>query len=473
MSYERSNFDFTSLARDGGRNPDNFYRHECHPLGSLYEAESGCTPDFDAMTDPEHLMRVFGLQQEFGEMAAGPDGVHYRDLGRTEVAAAMRDLSRRLREATWEPGPARTTSISKKSGNGTWPLRLRSVFTAVVSKVLHDTMQSFWDNRLLDGCCAYRPGRGPHRMLAEMLWTMKTTDCWVVAQADIQDAFENVAVEEVMRLHRELLTCDRLIGVIETLLRTDIERQRERTRGIDQGSAYSVHCLNARLHEIHDVHIRDDVPGWWRYSDDLTYLCATVSEGEETLHCVRELFRPTEFTLKDLQPDDGVPVSDLKQGDEVDLLGFRITLQNDRLRFVPGPTAWAGLRSGLQKAHESSDPPESALQCARGWIMSYGPAFVGEARRSILREVQCVMRDLGFRDCLSTGDLLERSSQAFRHWRSSIRRAKPSVLGLSGLADYRSALAGNTDQGERQVACPTSEYGGEGTPSHSGSFSNS
>lgn len=151
MPHKQRNIDFTSIARDGGRNPDNFYRHECHPLGSLYGAESGCTPDFDAMTDPEHLMRVFGLQQEFGEKAAGPDGVHYRDLGRTEVAAAMRDLSRRLREATWEPGPARTTSIDKKSGNGTRPLRLRSIFTAVVSKVLHDTMQSFWDKRFLQG----------------------------------------------------------------------------------------------------------------------------------------------------------------------------------------------------------------------------------------------------------------------------------------------------------------------------------
>ena len=425
MSRSDREINFSSLARDGGRNLNIFFRPECHLPGCLYVPEVGMEPDFESITDPEHLMRVFELQQDFGEKAAGPDGVHYRDLGRTEIAAAaLRGLAW-LREATWEPGPARTTSTNNKSGNGTRPLRLRSIFTAVVSKVLHDTMQSFWDKRFLQGSFAYRPGRGPHRMLAEMLWTMKTTDCWVVAQADIKDAFENVAVEEVMRLHRELLTCDRLIGVIETLLRTDIEGQRERTRGIDQGSAYSVHCLNARLHEIHDIHIRDDVPGWWRYSDDLTYLCATVSEGEETLHCVRELFRPTEFALKDPQTDDGVPVSDLKQGDEVDLLGFRITLQDDRLRFVPGPTAWAGLRSGLQKAHESSDPPESELQCARGWIMAYGPSFVGEARRSILQEVQCVMRDLGFRDCLSTGDLLGRSSQAYRHWRSCIRRAKP------------------------------------------------
>ena len=85
MSRSDREFNFRSLARDGGRNPDNFYRHECHPLGSLYEAESGCAPDFDAITDPEHLMRVFGLQQEFGEKAAGPDGVHYRDLGRNSA----------------------------------------------------------------------------------------------------------------------------------------------------------------------------------------------------------------------------------------------------------------------------------------------------------------------------------------------------------------------------------------------------
>jgi hypothetical protein len=77
-------------------------------------------------------------------------------------------------------------------------------------------------------------------------------------QADIKDAFENVAVEEVMRLRRELLTDDRLVGLIETLLHTDVRGQRERTRGIDQGSAYSAHCLNARLHELYDVHIRDD-----------------------------------------------------------------------------------------------------------------------------------------------------------------------------------------------------------------------
>lgn len=464
MSREDRDFESNAAVRDGGRNRDNFFTHECNLLGSLYVPDSGSEPDFDAMTDAEHLMRAFELLQDAGEKAAGPDGVHYRDLGKVEVAEAMRDLSKRLRDGAWTPGSAKTTSVKKKSGNGTRPLRLRSVFAAVVSKVLHDALQSFWDQRFLDGCCAYRPGRGPNQMLAEMLWTMKVTDCWVVAQADIANAFENVDVDEVMCLHREQLTDNRLTALIETLLRTDIEGRRVRVRGIDQGSAYSVHCLNARLHEIHDVHIRDDVPGWWRYSDDLTYLYATVTEGEETLRNVQELLGPTEFTLKDWQSDCGGPVSDLKCGDVVDLLGLRVTLHDDRLRFELSPSAWAGLRSGLLKVHESSDPSESARHCVRGWIMSYGPAFEGSARRPVLQEVRCVMRSLDFRDCVDDRDLLGRASQAFRHWRSCIRRAKRSVSGRNGLAGKRSAITSETEPGKRVSACPALPCGGEGSP---------
>jgi len=415
------------LVTSGGRHPDSFYRHGQGPLGQPYEPEPGCEPEFDQLIDAEHLMRTFERMKSSREKAPGPDGIRFGDLGRTEIPAAMRDLSRRLRDGTWTPGHSRTVRIPKKS-KGTRPLRLRSIFSRVVSKVLHDALQDFWDARLLDGCVAYRPGRSPHRMLAEMLWWMKTTDCWVIAQADIKDAFECVDVGAVIRIHREQLSDERLFALIETLLRTDLSGRCARVQGVDQECAYSVHTLNARLNEIHDENVKDDVPGWWRYSDDLAYVTGSVSEGRTILRRVEDLLGPSEFSLKD-QEDADEPVSDLQRGDTTNLLGLSISLCGNRLRFSPGPETWTGLRKNIHEAHASGDPPESALRCVSGWINAIGPAFENAARSALLREVRTVLRDHGFRDCADASFLMGQAIRAHRRWRSLLREAKPSNRG--------------------------------------------
>lgn len=435
------------IARDGGRDSRNFYSHFEAPRGDRYVPAAGIEPDFVKLTDSEHLLATFENLKAVDEKAPGPDGTRYQDLGRGEAAAAMRDLSQRLQHESWRPTPARTTYMPK-SGGGRRPLRIRSIFTNIVSKMLHDGLQSFWDERFHECSYAYRPNRGVWQLLASLLWKCRMTNCWVVSQADIRNAFEHANINHLMRIHRQNLSCERLLRLIETLLRCKPNGKCGRKTGIDQGGAYSVHCLNARLHEMHDVHIKDDVPGWWRYSDDLTYLSQSVSEGRALLQDVNRLFASTEFTLKRAANHTQGTVVDLQSGQRAKLLGFTVTLHDERFHYELHRSSLEQLRIGLLQCHEAPDPVCSAQSRIRGWILAHGPVFEVAARRSTLSQVLRLQDQCGLSDCIGLEELMLSAARAYQCWKSCIRRGKTGTDGDG----WRSAHA--NDSGNRDSACP-------------------
>jgi hypothetical protein len=65
---------------------------------------------------------------------------------------------------------------------------------------------------------------------------------------------------------------------IEVVLRgSDINR----TVGIDQGNPYSSTALNVRLHHAIDLMQDQHPPRYYRYADNVVYLCRDVSRPEE------------------------------------------------------------------------------------------------------------------------------------------------------------------------------------------------
>jgi len=227
---------------------------------------------------------------------------------------------------------------------------------------------------------------------------------------DVRQAFDNVVIADVMADHARYITDPSLLSLIRVVLQGgDGEK---RTRGIDQGSAYSPTALNVRLHHAHDLGVNQDHhPLWYRYADNVVYICQSVSEGHQVLEGARQLLEQTGFTLKGA---DG-PLVDMREKEQIQLLGFTLTYANGSLGFDLGEQAWSKLHQNLTQVHETDDPARSASQMVKSWIASYGPAFeslrIETAHRILVTAAQHGFRELGNRETVAGW-----CQDAWRNW---------------------------------------------------------
>ena len=152
---------------------------------------------------------------------------------------------------------------------------------------------------------------------------------------DVKKAFDNVPIAPLMETFAEHINDPSLLQLVETILRGGEDRGR--AVGIPQGDPLSPLALNVYLHRVHDLPLEGDrdFPPLYRYADNLCYLTGSVPEGHLALDRVRRLLAHAGLALKGA---DGDPV-DLREGGSASLLGFRLSLHEDRLRLGLGEDA--------------------------------------------------------------------------------------------------------------------------------------
>jgi hypothetical protein len=269
-----------------------------------------------------------------------------------------------------------------------------------------------------------------------------------------------------------------VLWLIETVLRGS--EGQEHTMGIDQGTAVGPGTLNLRLHYALDLpQIADSAvaagpgnPPWYRWADNLTYLCRSVSEGNQALQRARALLQPTGLSLKG---EDGLPTNLRRQGARVEILGFQVNLGDGRLRYGLGKKAWRSLEQRLVEAHEAADPGRAATAAVRGWLAA-GPAFEDAEECEVLEGVHRTASRMGFREIgMEEGPRgwLREARQRWLAARESalkgtlgtetrsggpFRKGRPARAGSSGVAPVGSALqatpVGNAC-GQRLQVAPT------------------
>jgi RNA-directed DNA polymerase len=291
-------------------------------------------------------------------------------------------------------------------------LTLRNLTDRIAATALNNALTPVWEPAFAPWSMGFRPGRGVHRLLAELEAVVTLEGRWVLAVDDVKKAFDNVIINDVLADHLHYVRDDRLLALIDRVLRGGDDNK---SVGIDQGSAYSPTALNVRLHHAHDRHIDGSTvtpPRPLRYADNLAYLCRSVSEGRQAMAQSQKLLEAAGFTLKG---EDGPPV-DLRQGGHVQLLGFSLSHENEKLTYKLGRDAWVKLDQNLSKAHEADDPTTAARVAVRGWIDAYGPAFENR-RDDVLNRVLTTAAGCGFREIDDRETLQGRWKSAWGRWR--------------------------------------------------------
>jgi hypothetical protein len=171
-------------------------------------------------------------------------------------------------------------------------------------------------------------------------------------------------------------------------------------------------------------HANPDVPGsgavdhplWLRYADNLVFAARSVTEGTQLLDRARRLLGPAGHTLKG---EEDPPV-DLRTC-EAQLLGFTLSLRDNRLRLGLGEASWQQLARDLEQVHDAEDPPTAAHRVVEGWLACFGAAFESSGA-SNLERVYRLAAAQGFRELTAPGTLRERINGSRRRWRA-LRRA--------------------------------------------------
>src|SRR5262245_4477541 len=372
-------------------------------------------PTVGKIAHADNLIRIFHEMRARAGQAPGPDGITYRDLSRREAANLLREVSKIVRRGRYRPGPARKVMVPKLKG-GQRTLHLSNIIDRVVSAALNDAMSPLWETVFLPCSMGFRPNRGVWHLLAELEMQMLDQKCWVLALDDIKNAFPSVIIADVMADHTDHITKSSkssksaLLSLIRLVLQGSDEK---RTRGIAQGSPYSPTALNVRLHHALDLGVNQGHHPlrYWRYADNLVYLCRSVPEGHQAIDHLRRLLEPADFILKG---EDGV--TDLHQ-EKAQLLGFSLSAKGDQLHFGLGDDSWTKLRQNLVKAHSTPNPSQTARMVVQGWIEANGPAFANWRTRSLDRILQ-IASELGFRETASRDDLADRCEKAWRDWKT-------------------------------------------------------
>src|SRR5215831_12221274 len=70
-------------------------------------------PTVGKIADADNLIRIFHEMRARAGQAPGPDGITYADLGHSEIAHLMREVSKTVLEGQYRPGPTRKVNIPK------------------------------------------------------------------------------------------------------------------------------------------------------------------------------------------------------------------------------------------------------------------------------------------------------------------------------------------------------------------------
>ncbi len=371
------------------------------------------------IADHEFLLQCFKQLRSSGGWGAGIDGVTFSSLSPSEWASVFRKIRKALLKSRYRPQHPRKVPIPKPGTVEKRILSIRSICDRVVALALYRKLEPHMDKLFLDGSWGFRPKRGTWEMLAHLKKTVEETGRWVLVVEDVRKAFDNVQVEDLIEAHvkaREDLAVSKdqsAVKIDESVLKLIAVMARgtkqDRTLGIDQGNNYSPTALNVVLHYFHDLPLTAAVkhPFWYRYADNLTYLCRDEAEGQKVLQMVRNLLRQAKLELKG---KDGV--TDLRKN-PAELLGFLLREQEGKVIFSLADAAWENLEQHLAEAHNAVDPAKAAQEVVTGWINAFGPAFENDG--TIVARVCDVAVQYGFRE-IDREQIGKVAAQAIGQW---------------------------------------------------------
>lgn len=174
--------------------------------------DEGYSGMFERVTSRPHLYRAW-RKVRANRGAAGIDAVTIRRFEK-DLDLNLAELSRNLRNRTYEPAPSRQVQIPKSDGRMR-ELAIPSVRDRVAQRAVLDAIEPEFERQFLDCSFAFRAGRSTEMAVQRMVVARANGYCWTV-EGDIANFFPSIDHKLLMEeVGRTVADADilRLIGI--------------------------------------------------------------------------------------------------------------------------------------------------------------------------------------------------------------------------------------------------------------------
>jgi group II intron reverse transcriptase/maturase len=207
------------------------------PLKNLYRQ----------LYNPQFYFRAYArLYSNDGAMTPDTTGETVDGMSREKIKT-MIDL---IRQERWRWTPVKRVYIPKKSGK-LRPLGLPSWSSKVMQEVVRQLLDAYFEPTFSDHSHGFRPGRGPHTALSEIVHGWKGVH-WVI-EGDISDCFGRLDHQVLLSILAECIHDNRFLRLIRHMLQAgylEEWRWHETLSGAPQGGVCSPVLSNIYLDKL-------------------------------------------------------------------------------------------------------------------------------------------------------------------------------------------------------------------------------
>ena len=207
------------------------------PLSNLYRQ----------LYNPQFYFQAYvRLYSNDGAMTPDTTGETVDGMSREKIKT-MIDL---IRQERWRWTPVKRVCIPKRSGK-LRPLGLPSWSSKVMQEVVRQVLDAYFEPCFSDHSHGFRPGRGCHTALSEIVQTWKGVHWYI--EGDISDCFGSLSHEVLMDILSENIHDNRFLRLIRHMLQAgylEEWRWHETLSGVPQGGVCSPILSNIYLDRL-------------------------------------------------------------------------------------------------------------------------------------------------------------------------------------------------------------------------------
>lgn len=284
------------------------------------------------------------------EKAVGADKVT-KEMYACNLDQNLEELVERMKRMAYLPGPVRQVYIPKEGNPGsTRPLEISNFEDKIVQKMMQKVLESIYEPTFLDCSYGFRPGRGCHDAIKDLMQHLYDNNVQVVIDIDLENFFGTIDLKLLEKILREKLQDKTLMRYIIRMFKAGVLSKGElrmNPEGIGQGSCCSPVLANIFAHRVIDEWVEEMVKPnclgkvkLFRYGDDGVICC----QYEEDAKRIRKALdkRLAKFNLKlNKEKTKIVPFSKCEAArgrsqKPLDFLGFTFYLGRSRKgRIIP------------------------------------------------------------------------------------------------------------------------------------------